>query len=237
METQWPLVIFTLFVCLTCGTLGGMSILALTPGQEPADDRAHHVRRLAGGRRHRSLPAPRALGAHLQRLRAHHVGHHSRSHRMRGAGHRHRRMVRAALRGGKPVPKALAWATSRLPCVLMMVATAHSYLMPARPAPGARGVLSGNACLPGAAAVWLISILKKDEAVEATGIQLTFIAFPRADRGRRGVRHRLRHGEDRAIRLLRRPDIDDHYHARRQPDDRHGVRRAERPCSGAPSSP
>ena len=29
METQWPLVIFTLFVCLTCGTLGGMSILAL----------------------------------------------------------------------------------------------------------------------------------------------------------------------------------------------------------------
>ena len=28
METQWPLVIFTLFVCLTCGTLGGMSILS-----------------------------------------------------------------------------------------------------------------------------------------------------------------------------------------------------------------
>lgn len=29
METQWPLVIFTLFVCLTSGILGGMSILAL----------------------------------------------------------------------------------------------------------------------------------------------------------------------------------------------------------------
>lgn len=29
METQWPLVIFTLFVCITCGLLGSMSILAL----------------------------------------------------------------------------------------------------------------------------------------------------------------------------------------------------------------
>ena len=28
METQWPLVIFTLFVCITCGLLGSMSILA-----------------------------------------------------------------------------------------------------------------------------------------------------------------------------------------------------------------
>ena len=29
METQWPLVIFTLFVCLTCGLLASMSILAI----------------------------------------------------------------------------------------------------------------------------------------------------------------------------------------------------------------
>ena len=81
------------------------------------------------------------------------------------------------LRGGKPVPKALAWATLAV-AVLMMVATAHSYLMPARPAWGLALVAFylGNACLLGAAAVWLISILKKDEAVEATGIQLTFIA-------------------------------------------------------------
>ena len=58
------------------------------------------------------------------------------------------------------------------------IATAHSYLMPARPAWGLALVAFylGNACLLGAAAVWLISILKKDEAVEATGIQLTFIA-------------------------------------------------------------
>ncbi|MFR1638518.1 MAG: hypothetical protein ACLSVD_04675 [Eggerthellaceae bacterium] len=57
------------------------------------------------------------------------------------------------LRGGKPVPKALAWATSRLPC-FMMVATAHSYLMPARPAWGLALVAFylGNACLPSAAA-------------------------------------------------------------------------------------
>ena len=81
------------------------------------------------------------------------------------------------LRGGKPVPKALAWATLAV-AVLMVVATAHSYLMPARPAWGLALVAFylGNACLLGAAAVWLISILKKDEAVEATGIQLTFIA-------------------------------------------------------------
>ena len=81
------------------------------------------------------------------------------------------------LRGGKPVPKALAWATLAV-AVLMVVATAHSYLMPARPAWGLALVAFylGNACLLGAAAVWLISVLKKDEAVEATGIQLTFIA-------------------------------------------------------------
>ena len=29
METQWPLVIFTFFVCVTCGLLGSMSLLAL----------------------------------------------------------------------------------------------------------------------------------------------------------------------------------------------------------------
>lgn len=29
MEAQWPLIIFTLFVCLTCGIFGAMSILAL----------------------------------------------------------------------------------------------------------------------------------------------------------------------------------------------------------------
>ena len=29
METQWPLVIFTFFVCVTCGLLGSMSVLAL----------------------------------------------------------------------------------------------------------------------------------------------------------------------------------------------------------------
>ena len=81
------------------------------------------------------------------------------------------------LRGDKPVSKALAWVTIVV-AVAMVAATAHSYFMPARPAWGLALVVFylGNACLLGAVVVWLISILKKDEAVEATGIQLTFIA-------------------------------------------------------------
>ena len=149
METQWPLVIFTLFVCLTCGTLGGMSILALKGQGRNLQMTAlitSAVSLVVGG-----------IGAFL------HLEHWER--------------MFVVLRGGKPVPKALAWATLAV-AVLMVVATAHSYLMPARPAWGLALVAFylGNACLLGAVAVWLISILKKDEAVEATGIQLTFIA-------------------------------------------------------------
>ena len=177
METQWPLVIFTLFVCLTCGTLGGMSILALKGQGRNLQMTAlitSAVSLVVGG-----------IGAFL------HLEHWERI--FNGFGHITSGITQeligcvalaivivawfVVLRGGKPVPKALAWATLAV-AVLMMVATAHSYLMPARPAWGLALVAFylGNACLLGAAAVWLISILKKDEAVEATGIQLTFIA-------------------------------------------------------------
>ena len=174
METQWPLVIFTLFVCLTCGTLGGMSILALKGQGRNLQMTAlitSAVSLVVGG-----------IGAFL------HLEHWERI--FNGFGHITSGITQeligcvalaivivawfVVLRGGKPVPKALAWATLAV-AVLMMVATAHSYLMPARPAWGLALVAFylGNACLLGAAAVWLISILKKDEAVEATGIQLT----------------------------------------------------------------
>ncbi|RDB76175.1 dimethyl sulfoxide reductase anchor subunit family protein [Eggerthella lenta] len=177
METQWPLVIFTLFVCLTCGTLGDMSILALKGQGRNLQMTAlitSAVSLVVGG-----------IGAFL------HLEHWERI--FNGFGHITSGITQeligcvalaivivawfVVLRGGKPVPKALAWATLAV-AVLMMVATAHSYLMPARPAWGLALVAFylGNACLLGAAAVWLISILKKDEAVEATGIQLTFIA-------------------------------------------------------------
>ena len=177
METQWPLVIFTLFVCLTCGTLGGMSILALKGQGRNLQMTAlitSAVSLVVGG-----------IGAFL------HLEHWERI--FNGFGHITSGITQeligcvalaivivawfVVLRGGKPVPKALAWATLAV-AVLRVVATAHSCLMPARPAWGLALVAFylGNACLLGAAAVWLISVLKKDEAVEATGIQLTFIA-------------------------------------------------------------
>lgn len=177
METQWPLVIFTLFVCLTCGTLGGMSILALKgqgKGLQMTALIASAASLVIGG-----------LGAFL------HLEHWERI--FNGFGHITSGITQeligcvalaivmvvwfVMLRGGKPLPKALAWATIVV-AVLMVAATAHSYFMPARPAWGLALVVFylGNACLLGAVAVWLIAILKKDEAVEATGIQLTFIA-------------------------------------------------------------
>ena len=177
METQWPLVIFTLFVCLTCGTLGGMSILALKGEGKNLQMTAlitSAVSLVVGG-----------IGAFL------HLEHWERI--FNGFGHITSGITQeligcvalaiiivvwfVMLRGEKPVSKALAWVTIVV-AVLMVAATAHSYYMPARPAWGLALVVFylGNACLLGAVAIWLISILKKDEAAEATGIQLTFIA-------------------------------------------------------------
>lgn len=177
METQWPLVIFTLFVCLTCGTLGGMSILALKGEGKNLQMTAlitSAASLVVGG-----------IGAFL------HLEHWERI--FNGFGHITSGITQeligcvalaivivvwfVMLRGEKPVPKALAWVTIVV-AVLMVAATAHSYFMPARPAWGLALVAFylGNACLLGAVAIWLISILKKDETAEATGIQLTFIA-------------------------------------------------------------
>ena len=151
METQWPLVIFTLFVCLTCGTLGGMSILALKGQGRNLQMTAlitSAVSLVVGG-----------IGAFL------HLEHWERI--FNGFGH---------ITSG--ITQELIGCVAVLEALDAQIATAHSYLMPARPAWGLALVAFylGNACLLGAAAVWLISILKKDEAVEATGIQLTFIA-------------------------------------------------------------
>lgn len=177
METQWPLVIFTLFVCLTCGTLGGMSILALKGEGKNLQMTAliaSAVSLVVGG-----------LGAFM------HLEHWERI--FNGFGHITSGITQeligcvalaivivvwfVMLRRGSALPKALAWATIVV-AVLMVAATAHSYFMPARPAWGLALVAFylGNACLLGAVAIWLISILKKDETAEATGIQLTFIA-------------------------------------------------------------
>ena len=177
METQWPLVIFTLFVCLTSGILGGMSILALKGEGKTLQMTAlitSAVSLVVGG-----------LGAFL------HLQHWERI--FNGFGHITSGITQeligcvalaiiiviwfVMLRGDKPVSKALAWVTIVV-AACMVIATAHSYLMPARPAWGLALIAFylGNACILGAVAIWLIAILKTDEAAERTGIQLTFIA-------------------------------------------------------------
>ena len=159
METQWPLVIFTLFVCLTCGTLGGMSILALKGQGRNLQMTAlitSAVSLVVGG-----------IGAFL------HLEHWERI--FNGFGHITSGITQeligcvalaivivawfVVLRGGKPVPKALAWATlaAALP---MMAPTAHSYPIPARPASGPAPAASypGHAGLLGPAAARLRSL-------------------------------------------------------------------------------
>ena len=175
METQWPLVIFTLFVCLTCGLLASMSILAIK-----------------GQGRNLQMPALvtsfaslviGGIGAFL------HLEHWERI--FNGFGHITSGITQeligcvalgiviviwfAMLRGDKALPKWLAIVTLVV-AVGMVFATAHSYLMPARPAWGMALIAFylGNACLLGPVALWFISVLKKDEAVEKTAIQLTF---------------------------------------------------------------
>lgn len=176
METQWPLVIFTLFVCLTCGILSGMSVLALQgKGEKTAFTSliVAGVSLVIGG-----------IGAFL------HLEHWERI--FNGFGHLTSGITQeligcvalaiimvvwfVMLRGGKPTPKVLAWVTIVV-AVLMLAATAHSYLMPARPAWGLALVVFyiANAALLGAVYTWVIAILKKDEAAEGSAIQLTFI--------------------------------------------------------------
>ena len=78
------------------------------------------------------------------------------------------------LRRGKGMPKALAGITIAA-SVLMVVATAHSYLMPARPAWGIALVAFylANAFVLGAVAVWIVGIVVHDDDAEKTGLSFT----------------------------------------------------------------
>ena len=177
MHPEWPLILFTFFLCVAGGALGAQGLLNVM-GKGKKMQLASLVTALAA-----LVVGGLSVFMHLQHWERifNGFGHITSGITQELIGCVALAIVIVAwfvvLRGGKPVPKALAWATLAV-AVLMMVATAHSYLMPARPAWGLALVAFylGNACLLGAAAVWLISILKKDEAVEATGIQLTFIA-------------------------------------------------------------
>ena len=136
METQWPLVIFTLFVCLTCGTLGGMSILALKGQGRNLQMTAlitSAVSLVVGG-----------IGAFL------HLEHWERI--FNGFGHLTSGITQELIAivvlaavavaylvmlrksdDGASVPKWLAWLSVALSVALVAV-MAHSYTMAARPA-------------------------------------------------------------------------------------------------------
>lgn len=176
METQWPLVIFTLFVCLTCGTLSGMSLFALQGKAEKLQFPALIVAAVSlviGG-----------IGSFL------HLEHWERI--FNGFGHLSSGITQEligcvvlaivmvvwffALRGGKGVSKVLAWITIIL-SVLMVIATAHSYMMAARPAWSFMLALFylANAFVLGAIALWAVAAVEKDEEVEKSAVKLTLI--------------------------------------------------------------
>jgi anaerobic dimethyl sulfoxide reductase subunit C (anchor subunit) len=182
METQWPLVIFTLFVCLTCGLLGAISILTLRGKGEKLQLPAlvvSFVSLVMGG-----------IASFL------HLQHWDRA--FNGFGHITSGITQemigcvalviimvlwfVVLRGKKPTSgpsgasKTLAVITLVV-ALLMVVATAHSYYMAARPAWGLSLVAFylGNACLLGAIFLWLLAVIRRDEESEAAGVKMVIV--------------------------------------------------------------
>lgn len=174
MEAQWPLIIFTFGICISSGTLAGMSFLSikkkgetlLFPGLIVAA-----VALVCGG-----------LGAFL------HLEHWERI--FNGFGHLTSGITQEligcvvlavlmvvwffALRGKKGASPALAWVTIIL-TIIMVVVTAHSYMMPALPAWGVTLVVFylANAFLLGAVVIWALASAKKDNEAEASAVTLT----------------------------------------------------------------
>ncbi len=178
MAIQWPLVLFTLFVCLTCGIVGTMGILALKGRGRDLQWTAlvtAAVSLVVGGI---------AVFTHLQ--------HWERI--FNGFGHITSGITQEligcvclgiifvcwffVLRRGADaaVPKGLAWA-SIVVALGMVIATGHSYYMPARPAWGPAYMLFylGSACLMGPVALWIIAAVRGNDEAEKASVQLTFV--------------------------------------------------------------
>lgn len=175
MAVQWPLVIFTLFVCITSGILGGISLLAIQGKGEGVRKKAVIASLIAlviGG-----------CGAFL------HLQHWERI--FNGFGHITSGITQeligcvvlfvliviwlVLLHGKKPISKSLAIVT--LVCAaLMIIVTAHSYLMEGRPGWNFGLVVYyiGNGCLWGGIVVWVLSALDEDEDIKADGIKYAF---------------------------------------------------------------
>ncbi len=172
METQWPLVIFTLFVCISCGMIGAESILLLKGKGEKIMFPtliASGVSLVIGG-----------IGSFT------HLQHWERI--FNGFGHITsgitQELIGCVLMGiimviwfacwyrKKKISKGIA-AASLVVSVAMVIATAHSYLMPARPAWTLLIVYYlGNAALLGSVGLWLVTCLVKESGLGATGAKM-----------------------------------------------------------------
>ncbi len=175
METQWPLVLFTFFVCLSCGIFGGISLLAIRGKGEKLQFSAtiaSLVTLAVGGI---------CVFFHLQHWDRifNGFGHITSgiTHELIGCVVLGVLMVIWLVMGikKKPVTKALAWIT--LICAAAMVAvTGHSYMMPARPGWGIDLVIYYlcDACIMGAVSIWALGAFKKDDDAVKTGIEYSF---------------------------------------------------------------
>lgn len=181
MEIQWSLVIFTFFVCLTCGLLSVMAINALQNKGAKLQMTAliaSGVSLVIGG-----------IGSFT------HLKHWERI--FNGFGHITSGITQELigcvalaiiivlwfvfLRKAKDaadagIPKWLSIATIVV-AVAMVCATGHSYLMPSKPAWSVALIVFYlcNACLLGPLAMWIIAAAQKDTEAEESAIKFTFI--------------------------------------------------------------
>ncbi len=177
MATQWPLVLFTFFICLSCGIFAVLAYLSLKGKGEAIQlpgSIAVLVTLAIGGI---------AVFFHLQHWERIFNGF---GHITSGITHELIGCVVIGvlvviwivlLRTNRPITKGLAWVT--IICAAAMVAvTGHSYMMPSRPAWGIDLVVYylAEACLLGSVGVWAIAAWKKDEDAIAMSIDFTFVS-------------------------------------------------------------
>lgn len=175
MTVQWPLVIFTLFLCITSGILGGISIMALQNKGENVRRKAiiaSAITLVAGGI---------ASFMHLQHWERifNGFGHITSGITQELIGV----VVLAVLiiiwfifiQSKKKIGRALPIVT--LICAIgMIVVTGHSYLMEGRPGWNIGLLLFylGNGCLWGGLAVWLLEAISEGSDFKADDVKIAF---------------------------------------------------------------
>lgn len=176
MNPEWPLILFTFFLCVSGGVLGVQGLLCV----------------LGKGKK-MQLPslvvslAALAVGGIAVFM---HLQHWERI--FNGFGHITSGITQeligcvvlailivvwfVMLRGGKKLPVGLS-AVTLVAAVAMVCATAHSYLMAAIPAWSWALVVFylGNALMMGPVVLWGIAAIKRDQEVEKTAIGMSLI--------------------------------------------------------------